>query len=611
MSERHLVKLSQKLLPFIRPFGALIVFSFIANMLYAAVNAAVLAAVEPVFRTLFNTNISSTPQAAQQLGGGIKAWFDSLIQWLIISDTFFGSIRNLSVFIFVLFTIRGALKYLSRIINVRLEEGIMKSIRDAMFLRVTDLSLDFYSRKKSGDIISLLTNDVGVLNHAAINSVTSLWREGITLLIYVALLLAISVQLTVIAVGISAGSFLLIRTATKLLRRYGARLQRAQADYTSTLQETVMGIRVVKALGIEDTMVRRFSSQTYNYVRTALRNERVSALVPVVNDTFGILALVGVFYAGGMALANNEIAPSNLVTFLFLLFGLMQPITTIVSTIAGMQRGIAAADNVVGLLNEVPSIVSGKAQVNEVKSVLSVANVSFAYGANEVLQNVSINIERGKTIALVGASGSGKSTMLDLLLRFYEPSSGSIELDGVNIRNLSLPKYRSIFGMVSQETILFNDTVANNITLGMTNVSAEEIEIAARIAHAHDFIKQMPEGYNTSVGDRGMRLSGGQRQRLAIARAVVRNPQILLFDEATSALDTESERIVQAAIADVLKDRTAVVVAHRLSTIVNADAIMVFDKGQVIEQGSHQELLALQGTYAKLYSMQFGTDSAA
>lgn len=598
--------LSRRIVPFIRPFLGLIVFSFIANMLYAAVNAAVLAVVEPVFRTLFNTSIAQPAGSSVQIGSGLKAWIDGMVQQIIIGDTFFTSIRNLSLFIFCLFMLRGLLKYLSRIISVRLEEGIMKSVRDAMFLKVTDLSMDFYSRRKSGDIISLLTNDVGVLNHAAINSVTSLWRESITLLIYVSLLLAISVPLTGIAIGISAGSFLLIRTATKLLRRYGARLQRAQADYTSTLQETVMGIRVVKALGVEPTMVSRFTQQTSNYVRTALRNERVSALVPVVNDTFGILALVGVFYAGGVALANHQIEPSNLVTFLFLLFGLMQPITTIVSTVAGMQRGIAAADNVVQLLDEQPTIVGGSDTHCTLDHALEVRNVSFSYGTAEVLNNVSFTIPRGKTIALVGASGSGKSTMLDLLLRFYDPQGGSIALDGRDIRDFDLVPYRTLFGMVSQETILFNDTVANNITLGLKDVSAETIERAARVAHAHDFIMQLDDGYQTSIGDRGMKLSGGQRQRLAIARAVVRNPHILLFDEATSALDTESERIVQEAISDVLKDRTAVVVAHRLSTIVNADKILVFDHGAIVEEGTHHELLALNGVYSRLHALQFG-----
>lgn len=379
-------------------------------------------------------------------------------------------------------------------------------------------------------------------------------------------------------------------------------MQHAQANYTSTLQETVHGIRVVKALAVESTMLKRFSSQTAHYVHTALRNERVSALVPVVNDTFGILALVGVFFAGGMALESGQIVASNLVTFLFLLFGLMQPITSIVSTIASMQRGIAAAQNVAGLLNEQPTITDGSSKPGTFSTELAINDVSFSYGSGNVLRNITLNIPRGETVAFVGASGSGKSTLLDLVLRFYDPQQGNISFNGQDIRTFSLPEYRSMFGMVSQETILFNDTVFANITLGMENVTSEQVEQAARIAHAHDFISQLPDGYNTVIGDRGMRLSGGQRQRLAIARAVVRNPQILLFDEATSALDTESERIVQAAIGNVLSNRTAIVVAHRLSTVVHADKIFVFDNGTIVETGTHNELLAMNGVYTRLYA---------
>lgn len=607
---QHTVRqLIPKVAPFVRPYVGLMGLSFLANLAFSLVNAAVLAIVEPIFRTLFGASIP-VATATPAIGSGLKAWFDGFIYSVVIADQFFDSIRNLSIFIFVLFIIRGVAKYLGRIISVRMEEGIMKSIRDALFMKVTALSMDFFARKKTGDIMSLLTNDVSVLNGATVNSLTTIWREGTTILIYLALLLAISPTLTLVAIGISLGGLILIRTTTGVLRRYGARMQSAQANYTSTLQESVLGIRVVKALGIESTMVKRFTDQTSHYVRMALRNTRISGLVPLVNDTFGILALVGVFYAGGSALASGEIQPSNLVTFLFLLFGLMQPITTTVSTIANMQRGIAAADNVVNLLEEKPSIAAGDVVPPTFTTALSVKDLTFSYGDGPVLRNVSFTLRRGETIALVGASGSGKSTMLDLLLRFYDPTSGVIEFDGIDIRSFDLVSYRKQFGMVSQETMLFNDTVANNISLGYADANDENIRRAARIAHAETFINQLPETYQTSIGDRGMRLSGGQRQRLAIARAVVRDPQILLFDEATSALDTESERIVQEAISDVLQDRTAVIVAHRLSTIVNADRILVFEHGCIVEEGTHDALLSRGGVYAKLHAMQYANDSS-
>lgn len=591
---------------FVKPSWPLVVLSFATNLIFSGVNALVLAIVEPVFRTLFG--VGGTDKGITQVStvaSGFKAWFDDIIYSVVLSDQFFVSIRNLSIMIFCLFVVRGLAKYVGNLISTKLEEGVMKNIRDTLFTKLTELPMAFYSKTKTGSIISLLTNDVAIMNSATINSMTTMWREVTTILIYVALLVAISPILTLVSVSISILGFTFIRTATKLLRRYGARLQKAQAEYTSTLQETVGGVRVVKAMGLEQTMQQKFFAQTSHFVKTAIKNTRVLGLVPVVNDTFGILALVGVFYAGGMQLANGSIEPSSLVTFLFLLFGLMQPITVIVSTIGTMQRGISAAENIVTVLDEKPIVVSGSKKTNAFTTSIDVSGLSFSYEASKVLNNVTFRINKGETIALVGASGSGKSTMLDLLLRFYDPQEGSISVDGVDIRELDTVVYRKLFGIVGQETILFNDTAFKNISIGLSNPTYQQVKHAATIAHADEFISNLPLQYETELGDRGMKLSGGQRQRIAIARAVVSEPQILLFDEATSALDSESERVVQGAIAEVLKDRTAVVVAHRLSTIVNADRILVFENGSIVEEGSHNELIELQGTYAKLHSMQF------
>ncbi|HLP27172.1 MAG TPA: ABC transporter ATP-binding protein [Candidatus Didemnitutus sp.] len=598
--------LATKIFPFVRPFWKLILFSTLANLLFSAANALVLAIVEPVFRTLFG-GTSPVASTAPAVASSLKAKFDDVVSSILVAPDYYDSIRNISLVIFGLFVVRGLTKYIGNIVSTRLEEGIMKRIRDTLFMHITSQSMDFFTRRKTGDVISLLTNDVGVLNHATVNSVTTLWREATTLIIYLVLLLMISAKLMLISVGIALAGLLLIRSFTKMLRTYGSRMQAAQADYTSTLQETVLGIRVVKGMGVEPQVIKRFTDQTAGYVQRALRNTRVMGLIPVVNDTFGILALVSVFYVGGMERASGAITPSNLVTFLFLLFGLMQPISVIVNTIAQMQRGIAAGANVASVLDEVPLITSGSLDASPLTPEIRIRNVNFTYGAHQVLKDVSFTIHKGETVALVGSSGSGKSTMLDLLLRFYDPGSGSIELDGTDIRRLNVRSYRHLFGVVSQETILFNDSVRNNISLGDANADESRVRQSASIAHAHDFISAMPEGYETIIGDRGMRLSGGQRQRVAIARALYREPQILLFDEATSALDTESERLVQDAIDDVLKNRTAVIVAHRLSTIVNADRIVVFDDGRIAEEGTHTELLARGGVYGRLHALQFAS----
>jgi subfamily B ATP-binding cassette protein MsbA len=598
------------MLPFVRPAWKLVVLSTIANLLFSVSNALILAVVEPIFRTLFG---GAPPAAAAKplpAVGGLKAAFENLMTSLIQGADQSSALRNISFVLLLLFVVRGITKYVGSVLTTRLEEGIMKRIRDTLFHHLTTQSLDFFGKRKAGEIISLLTNDIGILNHATINSITTLWREASTVVIYVGLLFVISAKLTVISVAVAGLGLFLMRTVTRLLRSYGSRLQAAQADYTSTLQETVLGIRVVKAMNIESFIVRRFIDQTASYLQRAIRNTRVMGLIPVVNDTFGILALVTVFYIGSQDSAAGVITASNLMTFLFLLFGLMQPISVIANTIAGMQRGIAAGANVAQALDTMPTIQSGNSDLTSGESVLSVSNVNFAYADNVVLKDVSFTVNTGEKIAFVGASGSGKSTMLDLLLRFYDPQSGAIKIYQQDVRSVDLDKYRRLFGVVSQEALLFHDTVANNISLGEDAADRDQIINVCRIAHADGFIQQLPDGYDTVIGDRGMRISGGQRQRLAIARALFREPQILLFDEATSALDTESERQVQTAIDRALEGRTAIIVAHRLSTIINADRILVFDQGRIVEQGTHAELLARSGVYARLYEIQYAGKDA-
>ena len=590
------------MLPFVRPAWRLVVFSTLANLLFSAANALILAVVEPVFRTLFGAGSSPLPVGSAPASGFMKTFNDTLGSFITSGDRS-ESLRSISLVIVGLFIVRGLTKYVSAVISTRLEEGIMKRVRDALFNHVSDQSLDFFSKRKAGEIISLLTNDVNVLNHATISSITVMWREASTVIIYLTLLGLISIKLTVISIGVSMIGLLLIRTATRLLRSYGARLQAAQADYTSTLQETVFGIRVVKGMNVERFVTNRFAEQTAAFVRRATRNARVMGLIPMVNDTFGIMALVTVFYIGSMDSASGVIAPSSLMTFLFLLFGLMQPISAIVNTIAAMQRGIAAGANVAAALETAPTIMGGMGKPPEGMPVLEAADVNFSYAERSVLSNVSFTIHPGEKIAFVGASGSGKSTALDLIMRFYDPQSGAIRVNGSDIRSLELGSYRRLFGVVSQESLLFNDTIARNIALGDDEPDMERVIAAARISHADGFIRETPDGYDTVIGDRGMRISGGQRQRIAIARALYRQPQILLFDEATSALDTESERLVQGAIDDALVGRTAIIVAHRLSTIVNADRILVFDNGRIVEEGSHAELLAKDGVYKRLHSM--------
>lgn len=386
-------------------------------------------------------------------------------------------------------------------------------------------------------------------------------------------------------------------------------MQNAMADYTTTLSEMISGIRIVKGYLAEKNINNRFMSDTANYVRSAIKHKKIIELIPVFNETFAILALCVVLFLGGSEVISGQMEPEKLMLFLFSLFSIMSPISTVVNSVSKFQHGIVSAERVFTILDESPKVVSGTTRIDKFENSISIEDLSFAYEKNDVLKGVNLKINKNKKIAFVGASGSGKSTMLDMIIRFYDPSAGSIKIDGKDIREISIESYRSLFGIVSQENMLFNDTIYNNIKYGYESAGIDDIIDAAKRANAYNFITKMPEGFNTKIGDRGMTLSGGERQRVAIARALVRNPEILVFDEATSALDAESEKIVQNAINDSLKDKTAIIVAHRLSTIIDCDTIVVFDKGVVAEVGTHNELVSLNGLYKNLYDIQFAVSN--
>ncbi|MBL7975810.1 MAG: ABC transporter ATP-binding protein, partial [Candidatus Kapabacteria bacterium] len=386
-----------------------------------------------------------------------------------------------------------------------------------------------------------------------------------------------------------------------------SRMSDANAGFMTTLQEGISGIRIIKAFNGEGIIGKRFRQHSVDYLRNSVKMTRVNDLVPSISEIFVIAALCVVLYVGGdMVFAvPQQMKGAELMTFLFALFAIMSPVNAITSVPSNIQRGLVAAEKVYAVIDQEPTIIDGTQTITSFKENVTFNNVTFAYNTDDVVKNVTLSIPYGKKVALVGASGSGKSTLVDLLIRFYDPKSGTITMDGLDIKNLTLESYRSRFGIVSQEAILFNDTIANNIAFGAKEINQSDIENAARIAYADEFIKHLPDGYNTYIGDRGVMLSGGQRQRIAIARAIAQNPDILIFDEATSALDSESEKIVQNAINNVLENRTAVIVAHRLSTIINADLIVVFDRGVIAEQGTHKELIDMNGIYKRLYTIQY------
>ncbi|MFN3781851.1 MAG: ABC transporter ATP-binding protein, partial [Candidatus Kapaibacteriota bacterium] len=418
------------------------------------------------------------------------------------------------------------------------------------------------------------------------------------------LLLSISPFLSLIAFSSSIATIGILRISTYYLRKYANRMQVAMADFTTVLQETLSGIRIIKGYNYEESIKHKFFDKTNKYYRSSIKYQSVISLVPSINEIFAIIALVVVFLVGGNSVLNNEMRGEDLMLFLFALFSIMSPIATIVHNISQFQRGLISIKRVFNILEQERKVISTNEKPAKFDEELVFDHVSFSYNTELVLKDISIHIKKGKKIALVGASGSGKSTVVDLLIRFYDPTSGVILLDGVDIKEYDTKSYRKLFGFVSQEIILFNDTIRNNILIGNPEATEDEILEACKVSNSYNFIMKLPDGLDTVIGERGVMLSGGERQRLAIARAIIRKPEILIFDEATSSLDSESEKVVQEAIDSILKNKTAIIVAHRLSTIVNADEIRVFDNGQIVEQGNHQQLLAMKGTYYKLYNLQ-------
>jgi subfamily B ATP-binding cassette protein MsbA len=591
---------------FVKPFIPLLLATILLNTIFSSLTALTVATIKPIFELVFNAKISveqSTPSSG--FLASLKSDFFNFLKNIVVNNEDISStLLNLSIFIVILFVLKNLFKYLGSITNARLEESIIKQIRNRLFSKLTTLDLRFFNSTQAGNIISTLTNDVNVVNSTTISALTGLLREIIQVILFLFLLLSISPFLSFIAFSSCIITIFILRTSTYYLRRYANRMQGAMADFTSVLQETLSGIRVIKSYNYEDKIQDKFFDKTNRYYRSSIKFQSVISLVPSLNEIFAIVALVVVFLVGGSYVINGKMRGEDLMLFLFALFSIMSPVSTIVHNISQFQRGIVSTKRVFDILDQKAEISSNNKPVQGFNEKIEFKDVSFGYNSDLVLRNINFTVYKGKKIALVGASGSGKSTIIDLLVRFYDPTSGEILLDGTNIKEFDIKSYRNLFGIVSQEIILFNDTIKNNILIGKPDATEEEIIDACKISNSYNFISKLPDGLDTVIGERGVMLSGGERQRIAIARAVVRNPQILIFDEATSSLDSESEKVVQEAINYSLKDKTAIIVAHRLSTIVDADEILVFENGEIVERGNHSELLWKNNIYKKLYSLQ-------
>jgi subfamily B ATP-binding cassette protein MsbA len=595
---------------FLLPFKTLLTLSLIFGALFSLLTAISIAFVEPIFQVLFSQQrVSVLAADATVLERAKFQFYHAITEYVIQGSSRDVALMRLGAVIVMVFVAKNIVKYIGITVNTLLNERMMKSIRDEVFGKMLALSTDFFVGNKTGALVSLITNDVAAMHNSITPVTTTLVREPLQIIIFICALLAISPTLTLAAFSTSIVALLIIRVATKYLRAYAERMHHAMANYTAVLQEAISGIRIVKAFSMEARVHALFTRQTRDYARTAGKYQRAYDVVPAVSEVFAIVALAVVLFVGGREVFAGRMQSAELMNFLFMLFSVMSPITNLANLPGQMTRGMVAAETVFAVLDRVPSVQQGDKSVAGFASAIEVRDVTFAYIEKSVLRDVSFTLHKSRKIALVGASGSGKTTMCDLIIRLYDPQHGAIMLDGVNIKEFTFTSYRRLFGVVSQESVLFNDTVANNIRFGFPDATDEQLREAARIANAEEFIMKLPHGFETYIGDRGVMLSGGQKQRLAIARALVGNPAILVFDEATSALDSESEKLVQDAINHVLENRTALIIAHRLSTILSADEILVFDDGRIVERGTYTELLAQGGIFKKLYDIQFGMES--
>lgn len=599
--------LRSRIFTFVKPFTNILILSLILGILFSVFTTLPLALFEIVVELIFQESlVEKSIGVGEDFFGALKNNFMNFFVGIIqVEGDYSATLLNLSLLLILLFIIKNIVKYLMIWAQTYLQNGIVKSIRDSVFKNLSSLSIDHFSRTKQGDLISKMTNDVEVLNTNTIMNSIKVIKDAIEVILKLIFLLGISPFLIAISLSVTMLTFVVLRFARKYLKRYAKRMQESMADFTTTLQETVSGIKIIQAYGAEQRSNRKFEKDTERYLRSTIKHKKIISIVPGLGEIFAIISLCFVLVFGGEMVQSGEIASSELLLFITLLFGVMSPVNAIVNSIAGFQRGYIAADRVFELLDADTLIKSGSKSIRKFEESIKLERIDFAYEDQNVLKDINLEIPKGKKIAFVGASGSGKSTILDLILRFYDPKGGKITIDGANIKEYDLNDYRRIFGLVSQDTILFNDTLRSNIKYGNDAATDSDIERCLKTANAYEFVSKLPNYLDEQVGDRGGTLSGGERQRIAIARALARDPEILVFDEATSALDSESEKIVQGAINEALQDRTAIIVAHRLATITNCDIIYVFEDGKLAESGNHLELLKANGVYKKLYDIQF------
>jgi len=530
--------------------------------------------------------------------------------FLQISDTYgkFGTLLYVCLIIVFSVFLSNLFTYLSGVVLARVRAEVIKKMRVNIFDQVTKMHIGYFSNERKGDLMSKMTNDIQEVENSIVQSLRVVFKEPVTIILYFAVLFFMSVKLTLFTLILIPVSGAIIGGITRRLKKNAIESQESLGRIVNILDETIGGMRVIKAFGAQKYIRDKFDSETDFYSDVNISMARKNELASPISQFLGVSVVAGILvYGGSLVLSNNsDLGASDFITYIIIFTQVLNPAKEISRAASSIQRGLASAERIFTVV-DTPSDIQNMDNpiiIDGFHEAIVFDQVSFGYEKEQVLKDISLKLEKGKTIALVGPSGGGKSTLADLVPRFYDPTGGSVTLDGRELKTIEIGSLRKQMGIVTQESILFNDSVFNNIAFGLEGISEEKVIEAAKIANAHEFIVQLENGYHTSIGERGSKLSGGQRQRLSIARAVLKNPPILILDEATSALDSQSEKLVQEALTNLMNNRTTLVIAHRLSTIQHADEILVIKKGQIVQRGTHQQLMEEEGLYRKLSTMQ-------